>query len=129
MILCFNCGHQNRPGSLFCTQCGSGLAENNNSPAMLVVVRDPQKGATFPLRLPDTSIGRGSSNDIVFNDPLVSHAHAVISFGSGRFWIEDLESTNGTLVNGEKISEKTMLKNGYLIKIGSILVKFSTLYQ
>ena len=128
MILCLNCGHQNRAESLFCTQCGSRLSENNSSPAMLVVVRDPQKGATFPLNEFVTFIGRSSTNDIVFDDPLVSGQHARISYEDGRYWIEDMGSTNGTSVNGEGISEKTALKDGYLIKIGGILVKFSTLY-
>lgn len=128
MILCFNCGHQNRVGSVFCTHCGSRLSESENSSAMLVAVRDPQKGATFPLQESGTSIGRSSSNDIVFDDPLVSSQHARIYYDERRFWIEDLGSTNGTTVNGETITEKTELKDGYLIKIGGILVKYLTLY-
>jgi pSer/pThr/pTyr-binding forkhead associated (FHA) protein len=96
---------------------------------MLVVVRDPQKGATFPLQGAETLIGRGSSNDIVFDDSLVSSRHAKISYDGGRYWIEDLGSTNGTAVNGQNISEKTPLNDGYLIKIGGILVKFSTLFK
>ena len=95
---------------------------------MLVVVRDPKKGATFPLKESATSVGRSSSNDIVFDDPLVSSHHAQIYYEERRFWIEDVGSTNGTAVNGETIREKTELKDGYLIKIGGILVKFSTLY-
>ena len=75
-----------------------------------------------------TSVGRSSSNDIVFDDPLVSSHHAQIYYEERRFWIEDVGSTNGTAVNGETIREKTELKDGYLIKIGGILVKFSTLY-
>lgn len=129
MTLCLNCGYQNRPGNIFCTQCGSRLTESNDASAILVVVRDPQKGATFPLQGPETFIGRSSSNDIVFNDPLVSGQHVRISYDGGSFWIEDLGSTNGTTVNGEELSAKTALKDGYLIKIGGILVKFSTLYK
>lgn len=129
MILCFNCGYQNKPDSLFCTQCGSRLSESDESSAMLVVVRDPQKGATFPLLRTGTTVGRSSSNDIVFDDPLVSSRHAHISYAEGQYWIEDLESTNGTVVNGEKITDKIALKDGFLIKIGGILVKFSTLFR
>ena len=129
MILCLNCGYQNRPDNIFCTQCGSRLAESNDASAILVAVMDPQKGATFPLQGSETFIGRSSSNDIVFDDPLVSGQHVRISYDGGSFWIEDLGSTNGTTVNGEEISAKTALKDGYLIKIGGILVKFSTLYK
>lgn len=129
MILCFNCGHQNRAGSVFCTQCGSRLSESENSSAILVAVRDPQKGATFTLNQSITTVGRSGSNDIVFDDPLVSSQHARILYEKGRFWIEDVGSTNGTAVNGETIATKTALQDGYLIKIGGILVKFSTLYR
>jgi pSer/pThr/pTyr-binding forkhead associated (FHA) protein len=129
MILCLNCGSQNRSGSRYCTQCGSTLSDSEDSSAILVVVRDPQKGATFPLQEAATTVGRSSSNDIVFDDPLVSSRHAQISYEDGRFWIEDLKSTNGTMVNGEKITDKIALKDGYLIKIGGIIVKFSTLFH
>lgn len=96
---------------------------------MFVVVRDPQKGAVFPLHETETFIGRSSSNDIIFDDSLVSGQHAKVSYADGKFWIEDLGSTNGTRVNGEAISSKLALRDGYLIKIGGILVKFCTLYQ
>ena len=68
-------------------------------------------------------------NDIVFDDALVSSRHARISYEGGQYWIEDLESTNGTVVNGEKITDKIALNDGFLIKIGGILVKFSTLFR
>lgn len=70
-----------------------------------------------------TSIGRKSDNDIHIDNPAVSGKHARILFMGGEAFLEDLDSTNGTFVNSEKVS-KHLLKNGDLISIGSHQLKF-----
>jgi len=75
-------------------------------------------GKTFPLR-GKTSIGRHSDNDIFVNVDGISRKHAVLSVTSNGLEIEDLGSSNGTYVNGEKI-DKSAVKIGDEIKLDNI---------
>ena len=65
----------------------------------------------------DFRIGSDAQNDLVLDNPGVSGQHAQIRYSNGKFWLEDLESRNGTTVNGIKIRTK-MLKDGYTICFG-----------
>ena len=70
-----------------------------------------------------TSIGRKSDSDIHIDNPAVSGKHARVLYIGGEAFLEDLESTNGTFVNSERIT-KHLLKNGDLISIGQHQLKF-----
>lgn len=63
-------------------------------------------------------IGRGHSNDIVINDDTVSYHHAQIAYDGTRFFILDLNSTNGTYVNDKRIEEETQLFLSDVVRIG-----------
>ncbi len=64
-------------------------------------------------------IGKGSENDLVIDgDPAVSKVHALLERGRPAWCISDLGSTNGTFVNGERVSGKRALADGYEILIG-----------
>jgi len=69
-------------------------------------------------------LGRSPDNDIILRDPATSGHHARVERRGDQFWIVDLGSTNGTLVNGEPIQEKE-LSNGDRITIGQNAVNFS----
>lgn len=84
----------------------------------LVVVDGPSSGQTFYLDEPAISIGRLGSNDICLEDPFVSRHHCVIRNEDDECLIEDLNSANGTYVNGERVN-KGLLKEGCLIQIGA----------
>jgi adenylate cyclase len=65
-------------------------------------------------------IGRSDKNDIVLSDDLASRHHAMLQrSGDGQFYISDLGSSNGTLVNGVRISRPVILRSGGRITIGS----------
>lgn len=67
------------------------------------------------------SFGRGPENDVVFSseeDRLVSTSHAEIYLTLERLWIRDLESRNGTFVNGKRIKKPTLLNPGDVIRFG-----------
>jgi pSer/pThr/pTyr-binding forkhead associated (FHA) protein len=69
----------------------------------------------------DVDIGRAVRNSIVINDPYMSTRHARFSFKDGKYFIEDLGSTNGTLVNGKYVKNITQpLKDGDKIRIGQV---------
>jgi pSer/pThr/pTyr-binding forkhead associated (FHA) protein len=84
----------------------------------LVAVNGPLSGQTFYLDEPVASIGRLGSNDICLEDPFVSRNHCVIRNEGDEYLIEDLNSANGTYLNGERVSTGS-LKEGCLIAIGT----------
>ncbi len=85
----------------------------------LVMITGPSSGRKIPLLPMTMSIGREHDNNIELKDPDVGRYHARILYENGRFLLEDLESSNGTWVNGEKITSTT-LRNGDRVKIGEI---------
>ena len=68
-------------------------------------------------------IGRHSTNDIPLPDRTVSKRHAVIGRVRGQAVVKDLDSRNGTLVNGQKV-EKAILSCGDRLKVGSVMLRF-----
>lgn len=71
-----------------------------------------------------TTIGRSSEADIIINDSFVSHEHACISKFKQDYWLADLQSTNGTLLNKRQLKEETCLKDGDIIAIGAVMFRF-----
>jgi predicted component of type VI protein secretion system len=71
--------------------------------------RTAKSGAVWPLK-PNTSLGAEADNDLVLNDPLVSGRHARLRWDGVGWWLEDLGTTNGTLVNGQRITARTPQK-------------------
>ncbi|MFH0900734.1 MAG: DUF4388 domain-containing protein [Pseudomonadota bacterium] len=81
------------------------------------------QGGEFPLRMErEIIIGRSSDLDMVLVEDMVSRKHAKISTASGQIVIQDLGSTNGSFVNGEKV-KKVRLKEGDRILIGTSIMK------
>ena len=90
----------------------------------LRVIVNGETTDTFPLDGETVTIGRDGKNTIVILDPTASSFHAQIALGSDGWSIEDLNSTNGTVVNGWPI-ESVALNTGDLIKIGSVELRFA----
>lgn len=78
--------------------------------------------AQFPLS-PVTSIGRAPSNTVVLEDDYVSGEHALLMLRGQQWWLEDLNSRNGTLLNGTALSEATVISPGDVITIGNTRLK------
>ena len=95
----------------------------------LTVVRSnffiPQQ--SWILKPGEYILGRFPTNDIVIPDPYVSRRHARIFYREGKWFIEDLGSTNGTIVDNEDIRGKGTheLKDGSEIVIGLTILKVS----
>lgn len=66
------------------------------------------------------SLGRKSDNDIIIKDPFVSKAHFNIVEDEKQYFLEDLKSSNGTFLNGERLLDVVKLSNGDRISIGNI---------
>ncbi len=84
----------------------------------LVVRSGPTPGKIFPIMKTEVIIGRDLSADILVNDAEVSRHHAVIKFNANGYSIEDLGSTNGTVINGQRITGSQLLMGGELISLG-----------
>jgi hypothetical protein len=79
-------------------------------------------GTSFPL-LPLTSLGRGPMNTVVLNDTFCSQEHALVTWRGGQWWLEDRQSSNGTRLNGERITGPVVVSSGDVIGIGQIALK------
>ena len=78
----------------------------------------PNPGETFELEKESITMGRDVTNDVVLADPEVSRQHARINRTPGGYVLEDLGSTNGTFVNGERLVAPRVLNPGDLVGLG-----------
>jgi predicted component of type VI protein secretion system len=82
----------------------------------------PTPGATFSLEGDQLTIGRDSSSAVAINDAEISRKHARMTFQGGKYVIEDLGSTNGTFVNGQRLVSAVVLKSGDVVSFGEQIV-------
>jgi pSer/pThr/pTyr-binding forkhead associated (FHA) protein len=92
--------------------------------ANLVVRTGVLKGRRFPIRVPIVNVGRAEYNDIVLPDDSVSTTHAKLQRREGIWVVVDLDSTNGTLVDGERISGEAPLAPGAFVRFGEVQTIF-----
>ncbi len=83
-----------------------------------VLKSGPGAGQVFTLEKEESFIGREMSNEIVINDPEVSRRHARVYLQGANYVIEDLGSTNGTSVNGQRLMGPYMLRPGEMVTFG-----------
>jgi pSer/pThr/pTyr-binding forkhead associated (FHA) protein len=82
------------------------------------------QGGEFPVRVNrEIIIGRSSDLDMVLVEDMVSRRHAKISSSENEVFIQDLGSTNGTFVNGEKIAGRARLSEGDRILLGTSIIR------
>src|SRR5512147_759785 len=88
----------------------------------LIMRSGPTPGAAFALEGDQMTIGRDSTNEIVINDAEVSRRHSRLMFQGGKYVLEDLGSTNGTFVNGQRLAGPVVLKPGDIVSLGEQIV-------
>ncbi len=84
----------------------------------LVVRQGPIPGQVFELNKAEVNIGRDISNDFVINDAEISRKHARLTMEGDRYKIEDLNSTNGTYIDGQRLIGPHLLATGEIIMFG-----------
>ena len=82
----------------------------------------PTPGVTFALEGDQLIIGRDAVHAVSINDAEVSRKHARLTFQGGKYVIEDLGSTNGTFVNGQRLVSPAVLKPGDVVSLGEQIV-------
>lgn len=85
----------------------------------LIVRSGPNPGRTFALTQPVITLGRDVTNDVVVNDSEISRRHTRLTQqASGGYSADDLGSTNGTTVNGERLTGPRLLRPGDILGLG-----------
>ncbi|MGO5319164.1 FHA domain-containing protein FhaB/FipA [Bifidobacterium boum] len=99
----------------------SPVRRQSVQPSLLVVIDGPLAGSSVPLGNAPITLGRAASNTVVLDDEFVSSHHARVypDPSSGSWIIEDLGSTNGTVVNQRRISVPTVLAARVPVRIGA----------
>ena len=149
MPKCPTCSFQNSEDSNYCRHCGgrlipgdlsdstitysiadredSGLdsvgAGRGTGMALLIRSGGGREGETIDLDVDVVTIGRSPHSDLFLDDVTVSRHHARVLRDEGGFWVEDLNSLNGTYVNRKRI-EQQRLFDGAELQIGKFKLAF-----
>ena len=130
---CPSCGRANKASARFCTGCGYALVPLGR--AILRVIEPVRAAWEMPFTQNPMLLGRASEAegyrpdfDMTFYDEgdYVSRRHARISHGRGGYFITDLDSSNGTTVNGQALmpNRAYRLRNGDRIQVGLVVIQF-----
>lgn len=95
-------------------------ATKGHAMLLLQTTHGPQP---IPIESTMLTVGRGLSNDIILEDTRVSRHHAQLRYKTRRFWLTDLGSTNGTFINGERVTEAA-LRDGDKVSLGGLELTF-----
>jgi predicted component of type VI protein secretion system len=87
----------------------------------LVMRSGPSVGQVYPLDKNEVFVGRDLNNDIVINDPEISRRHARLFLQGNDYILEDLGSTNGSFVNGQRLMGPNSLRPGDVVTFGERL--------
>ena len=100
---------------------GLGRGSPRRKAVRLVVQRSPSldEGDEFPLNSAPKTLGRGGQNDLVLSgDEFASARHARIELRGDGAWVQDLDSTNGTDVNGARVVGAQRVRGGDVLRVG-----------
>jgi pSer/pThr/pTyr-binding forkhead associated (FHA) protein len=106
----------------------SAAARAQKSVGVLVVVDNGSTPLIPGSRIaiePITTIGRSPTNTIVLDSGFVSTEHTRITYRSRSLWVEDMGSRNGTLVDGEPVTEAVAVTPGTILQVGDVRFKFA----
>lgn len=125
---CTCCGEAIGEEEGYCTKCFKKPESEEKLDKVLAELVLERPSLRFPIDIRWVRIGRDPSNQIVLNDDrYTSRYHAWVTYESNLFWLEDLGSTNGTLLNDEIVEKREQLSSGDRIKIGETEMTFTLL--
>ncbi|MET0726494.1 MAG: FHA domain-containing protein [Leifsonia sp.] len=109
---------QSSPAPTLAPSFGSEIATTANARA-IVVTSGTKAGAEFPLSRDEVTIGRSSDSSIVIRDDYTSTHHARLMLWNDQWMLQDLDSTNGTFLNGARVTVPTPVPLGATVKVGA----------
>lgn len=139
VVPCSNCGQANESGAHFCSNCGQPLApaaaadappptvlDQPDRPAwLLTLLTGPNAGTAYPVG-DKLVLGRDPACDVVLDDPKASRKHAAIErLAEGRYRLQDLGSSNGTFLLGQRV-ETAEIVPGAELRIGETLMSLAS---
>lgn len=92
---------------------------------LLLMAQNDKVSNTYSLNRNITQVGRSRRNHLRINDPLVSVKHLTVSVSGNTCVVNDLDSSNGTFINGERVVGSRVLKDGDEIMIGKTIIRFA----
>ncbi len=104
----------------------SGVVESTGNAALVVVDGSGSSlapGTVFPL-VADTLIGREAGLQVALDDPRVSARHAELNFRHDQWWLRDLGSSNGTLLNGQPVHSVVAVRSGDVLQCAAVRLRF-----
>ncbi len=138
-LVCFRCGALSDSSQVYCVACGYELSDKlasvdhfrgaNGRFVLARLTMQSAGGRSYRFHQVVTTIGRTNGNDLIIIGPTVSRKHARLWFDSGRWFVEDLGSANGTLLNGARIIQPMLLNDGDVIHFGDEAVVFNIAYS
>ena len=136
---CTQCGAELAPGARYCNECwavvtsqpsevtpsgaGTAMESTTRTSGRLVVEIGPDEGREFRLQ-GTMRIGRSDDSEIPLADAQASRHHAAISPEPGGFAVQDLNSRNGTFVNGKKLDEPRLHKDGDRLRVANTILVY-----
>lgn len=101
----------------------SSMLNSSRIPAITLEIAESSIEAELPqeLSLQEIIIGRDPSCEFSVSDETISSRHARLSFRQNQWWVEDLQSTNGTFLNEEQVKIPTVIISGDELRCGQIL--------
>jgi pSer/pThr/pTyr-binding forkhead associated (FHA) protein len=98
---------------------------SRGTPTQLTIVNPAaQRGRSFPLGQ-ELSVGRAAGCVITLDDTYVSQLHARVFQQDGQTFVEDLGSTNGTYLNGQKVSGPMAMNRGDQLRVGDTVMELA----
>ncbi|WP_298742888.1 FHA domain-containing protein [uncultured Microbacterium sp.] len=101
------------------TPTGSGSKATRDAVARIIITSGPKAGLELPLGSEPLTIGRSSESGLVIRDDYTSSHHARLLLWGDQWMIQDLDSTNGTWHDGQRLSTPVPVRIGAPIKVGA----------
>lgn len=94
-------------------------------PLIIMQVNMDQQTITKRFSQPEIILGRDPSCDLILDNSKISLRHSRVTFHDKHWWVEDLDSTNGSFLNNVSIDTPTVITNGDQLKLGHVLINIT----
>ena len=101
----------------------SELMAAQRIPGIRLVQEVDTERKSYEFTVPELVIGRDQTCDLILDEKTVSTEHARLSYHHGNWWVEDLHSMNGTLLNLELLTTSAVLTSGDELQLGQVMLR------